>query len=452
MDVENSAPSSSVSVSSLVGMTTSAGGAITEPLLINESQDHDDDDDDDESALLTNIHVRRRRRQQQGGNGASPITFYEYTTLQPDRPLFPMRWSSWIRMMLVCTIVGSPVGLMMAIVPVFWDGDYFLTLMPLLIVTLFISVLFLRRKRRFERIGAVKFLEKEISQTKCVTGKDSPQVAMLYYKLGCMYEMYYGDLHNALEAYSVIVNTIPDVNLHTGGALVYHAIGRVHFLQRDFESAIKAFEKALRLRQLQPRNIYRVIRELNAIAVAYERMSTTAIIPTGPARRVQDQDSSIEKENDEEIKQRMSYMQLALDRRLQALELLHGRGQTQTMDTGKCYMLIGSTYVMMASGCQNDTGNHLVQYDTNKLDKALENYEKALEIFILNVGEYPSVGVIARLYEKMGSVYDKKHDTHKAIEFYRLAIEVHHRGGKSDEHREVASLMRKVADIEECSA
>jgi len=253
------------------------------------------------------------------------------------------------------------------------------------------------QKRQFRRLGPVKYLRSQLWRSKILCGEESPQVALILYRIGLVHEIL-NEPEDAFEAYRSIVSTIPDASKHPGGALVHHAAGRMALALRRYDEALEYFETALLLRELNPRNTLRVTKELYAIASTYERIGN---------------------------------LKLALEKRTQALERLHERGLSQSMDAARCLTLIGTTFQSM-----------------EKLDEALEKLNEALAIYILNVGDYPSVGAIACLYEKIGEVHANRGDVSTAIENFHLAIEVHRRGGKSDENREVSSLLQKAADLE----
>lgn len=248
------------------------------------------------------------------------------------------------------------------------------------------------RMRSFRKLGAVGLLKEEHRWVTLLNGQQSSFAANSLVRIAKIHELL-NQPDEALATYQAIESTFPRVANHgRGGIMLRRGMGRILMRLERFPEALETFEAALQLTKLQPAHAIFIQADLNAIAVVYEKMGN---FPD------------------------------ALTKRHEAWQELDAIGCTQVVTAAVCLTRMASTYESMQQG-----------------DLALEKLEGALAIYILNEGEFPRSTTVARLHNRIGNLQVTMGQS--GAEHFRQAIEVYRRGGMSDEHTALASLLRKI--------
>ena len=247
------------------------------------------------------------------------------------------------------------------------------------------------RMRTFRQLGAIGLLKKEHHWVALLNGTQSSFAANSLLRIAKVYEML-NQLEEALTTLQAIT-TFPCVaNPGRGGIMLHRAMGRILMRLGRFPEALEALQTALQLTKLQPAHAILIQADLNAIAVVHEKMGNLSD---------------------------------AIATRQEAWQVLDDIGHTQVVTAAVCLTRMASTYEIM-----------------DQQDAALEKLEGALAIYIINEGEFPRSTMVARLHNRIGNLQTAMGKS--GAEHFRQAIEVYRRGGMSDEHTALASLLRKV--------
>eukprot|EP00549_Striatella_unipunctata_P025883 CAMPEP_0118721506 /NCGR_PEP_ID=MMETSP0800-20121206/30771_1 /TAXON_ID=210618 ORGANISM="Striatella unipunctata, Strain CCMP2910" /NCGR_SAMPLE_ID=MMETSP0800 /ASSEMBLY_ACC=CAM_ASM_000638 /LENGTH=223 /DNA_ID=CAMNT_0006629399 /DNA_START=505 /DNA_END=1176 /DNA_ORIENTATION=+ len=185
-----------------------------------------------------------------------------------------------------------------------------------------------------------------------------------------------------------------------GGVKFYRSMGAVLFRLGRLEDAIEAFEKAVSVQRMQRKTAIKAQTLTSTIASIYERMGN---------------------------------MEKSLEKRQEAWKILLEADQgncSNSMSAGGCLVRLAATHKAM--------GNQQL---------SLETLQKALGIYLLNEGEFPSSNTVARLYCRIGDLQVEMGRIEQGKESYNLAIDVYRRGGMSDDHATLFSLIGKADSI-----
>ena len=87
-----------------------------------------------------------------------------------------------------------------------------------------------------------------------------------------------------------------------------------------------------------------------------------------------------------------------------------------------------------------------------RCDEALVMFQKGLDIFRLNYGEFPKQFSMAKLHESIGDIFHKKNKMVLAKEHYEIALENFRRAGKSESDRLVVKLMGNKMRVKQADA
>jgi tetratricopeptide (TPR) repeat protein len=246
--------------------------------------------------------------------------------------------------------------------------------------------------RSFRKLGAIGLLKEEHRWVALLNGQQSSFAANSLVRIAKVHELL-NQSDDALATYQTIESSFPHfANRGRGGIMLRRAMGRIFMGLERFPEALDTFETALQLTKLQPTHAIFIQADLNAIAVVHEKMGNLSD---------------------------------ALAKRQEAWKELDDIGCTQVVTAAVCLTRMASTYESM-----------------QQRELALEKLEMALAIYILNEGEFPRSATVARLHNRIGNLLVTM--GRSGTEHFRQAIEVYRRGGMSDEHTALASLLRKI--------
>ena len=286
-----------------------------------------------------------------------------------------------------------------------------------------------RNKRYFYKYGVVKYIERVKHNVEWCGFKGN----IFDLRLGYYHELR-SEYSEAISCYHRFLEEYPFIRNEPGGIVVLKALGRVYYSLGRYEKAFEYHTKAVQLRRLKD-------------------------VPSRPSQCQQDYHIL-----GQTLRALGKYSE-ALGSYQEAVNLLKQRGYDQTIDIAKSYVKIGEVYQLMIGGERN-----------NNIDNAIQAYHQALEIYLLNVGEFPRTSSIAKIYAQLGDLYlgrkkkkirtasssknaqahreqnpanqDNNEDDTTMIEnHWNAAIEVYRRGGKTDEDREIIQLQSKISDL-----
>ena len=189
------------------------------------------------------------------------------------------------------------------------------------------------------------------------------------------------------------VSDFPICRRDACGALFQARVGKTLYAMGRYTEALEAFETAMTLRnKLEKANfVLRLQNDLHWIGQTNEKLG--------------------------------NYQQ--------ALKALQERGHKQGLHTAKSLARIGSV-------CEC----------VGRLEEAHDYLGQALELYLLNVGDFPRSKSVAEVYTALGNVAEQRGDSVTAVENYRLGVEVYQRGGRSEQDKLVQNLIRKISDLE----
>jgi len=341
------------------------------------------------------------------------LSYWDLQALPPDFLFLPITIPGLIRVVAIITAIAIATMKVLK-----WIGFDFLTnfeVFPIFIAfssILIFVVNIMINVRQCEALGPIRYLQFQLKCNQLLWGCESPQVAAILYKIGLVHERL-GEPEEALTAFKSICTTVPGTNSCYGGSMVQHAIGRILFSSlHRYNEALCAFQVALQLRRHNPNDVFGAQKEIQCIALTYGRLGD---------------------------------LDMALETLLSGLQELRSCGDAvlKSMDTAKCYVLIGTTYEYM-----------------DQYRDAVLHYKEALKIFHYNWGDLPWNSSVARLHTKIGyatlkleeaEASDRENREHDhemikdACNSFQAAIDVYKRGGKADDFVEIVRLRDCIA-------
>jgi len=263
----------------------------------------------------------------------------------------------------------------------------------------FIGLLMVYR-HNLHKFGPVALVQKEVKTFTFVFGSNSPIVGLFLWKLGTVHDIL-GEKEEAAECYRKITTTINGCQTSPRGSPYFVCLGRALFHLGHFEEALNAFEVAWKLKKKGKYSPI-ITRDLSLMVATLKHLHSN--------------EESISKIND-------------------AVADLERKGCTQSLEHAKCWKLMGGVYISLGNASE-----------------AITYLEMALEIHLINEGEYPWSTAVAKIYEQIGDVYlGESNNNELALTNYHKAMEVYRRSGKSDEHPHIASLLQKVQNTSDLS-
>ena len=272
----------------------------------------------------------------------------------------------------------------------------------ILVAIIFAFLVFAVSWKFFQIYGPLKTLQTDIRVSTALYGPHSRFVAMGLYRMGMYYESQ-NEPEKALDCYRQIVD-FPVCRHHPSAAPYYSKIGKLLFALGQYEEALEAFETCLTLHRKLEKAFFvlRLQGILHCIGQTHERLGN---------------------------------LEEALKIFEEAHTALVQRGYDRSVDNAK-------SLVLMARVLEN----------MGKDDESIEKYQKALDTYIYNVGEFPRRKSIAELYNSIGGLHVRKGQIAPAVENYGMAVDVYRRAGKSDEDREMQVILRKMEDLKDTGA
>ena len=250
--------------------------------------------------------------------------------------------------------------------------------------------------------GPLVTLQSQVRVSTFLYGAHSRFVAMAWFRLGLYYESQ-NEPDQALACYKEITD-FPVCQHHDGAAPYYSKIGKLLYTLGRYEEALEAFETSLTLRRQLEKALFvlRLQEMLHCIGQTQERLGN-------------------------------------LDEAFKVFQEAHTalvqRGHDRCIECAKSLALMARVLASMG-----------------KVDESLKKYQEALDIYVYNVGEFPRRKSIAELYKSMGDLRVQKGEDALAAENYGMAVEVFRRGGRSDEDKEMQSIIRKMEDLKAVGA
>ena len=249
----------------------------------------------------------------------------------------------------------------------------------------------------FRRHGVIKYWEKSYSIYAFIHGKESRMPLALLCSIGAYHADYTGDLDKALNAFQKVTCT-PICSTHRGGVRVYLAEGRVLYRLGRYPDALESFQAALAVGNLS--------RSL-------------------PATRAQKVWHSIAQTHE-----KLNQKEQAIDAYHQAMQVLSEQKMEKHLEYARSLILLAKLFKA-----------------NEEYDKALDSYQKALDICLLNDGEFPSRIHTAELCETIGDLQVAMQQSDSAIESFERSAEIRRRSGKPEDDPTVQNLAKKISEL-----
>jgi tetratricopeptide (TPR) repeat protein len=261
-------------------------------------------------------------------------------------------------------------------------------------------------------------------------------------------------------------------------ALIYYHIGCAKYGKGEYEEAITAYEKAIKIQQTLPSNDPDLAKSYNGIGAVYQGMADYSkalssykkaldirqnLLPPNPP------DLAASYNNIGIVYHEMSDYSSALSSYEKALEIRQKSLPPNHPDLAASYNNIGTVhhdkgdYSNALSSYENALGirqksllpnhSHLaesynnigtVYHDMDDYSKALSSHEKALEIQQQSI--FPNHPDLAKTYNNIGNVYSGKCENSKAFSFHEKALEFQQKS-LSLNHPDLAKTYISLANI-----
>eukprot|EP00548_Thalassiothrix_antarctica_P012071 CAMPEP_0194160688 /NCGR_PEP_ID=MMETSP0152-20130528/78528_1 /TAXON_ID=1049557 /ORGANISM="Thalassiothrix antarctica, Strain L6-D1" /LENGTH=195 /DNA_ID=CAMNT_0038870397 /DNA_START=691 /DNA_END=1278 /DNA_ORIENTATION=- len=180
---------------------------------------------------------------------------------------------------------------------------------------------------------------------------------------------------------------------------------------------------------------YQAASECQSIVLKYLKLKAKRQVPVLTYRKEYNKLGKIQEKMGNFEDAKMSYQAV--------IEILEGRGYSETLDMAKAITKLGEVSRLMG-----------------QLDEASEYFQESLRLYRLNIGEFPWQSSVARLHESIGDIALEQQqkvspltsEQKQIIENYEFALEIYRRAGKSDTENALKKLMEKISSLKDPTA
>ena len=329
-----------------------------------------------------------------------PLTFWTLQQLHDDGDLLiQTSWTDLAHFMvaIVAYELGC-IGITQMVAMFFRITNY------IYLLWLFVSIGFVfpvvhsfYRRRKFHQLGPVQYLEYSLkNDLNCFYNRGGAMHANNLYLLAKVH-VYLENLESAEQTCRRLVEEVPRVSSESSGSRLFAYHGRILMTLGRCEEALPAYQESLRLLRLpQKPNLIKVVNAMKNIALIHLRLGQADV---------------------------------ALEVLDEAATMLTDAKLEQSIELSKVLAIRAKCYRAQA-----------------KLEDALAAYEKAKDIYLFNVGHFPRVPVLARLYRDLGDAQREMGNVETARSSYQVALEIFRRSGFADEHVSIQSLLRRLEE------
>lgn len=281
------------------------------------------------------------------------------------------------------------------------DKIAFLWLFAVCVIALLLVLQKRRDRRYYDRHGAVRYtalMHQRIQRL--------GMLSLAHLNLGWYHEIR-GEHEAAIACYQQLLDDHPFLAEDKGGVCLMEAMAKHYYAMGQYEASLEHISRAAALRRRKdPKATYRALKnERHFLGKTYAALGRHAE---------------------------------ALGSHREALRILRDAGFGRNVDVvPSLILLVGEAHEAIGGAA--------------KLDAA-EAYREALEIRLLNEGEFPRTATVAMLHDRLGDLCHNSTATsgeesgETASGHWNAALEVYRRAGKTDEDTEIIRLQSKIQD------
>lgn len=290
-----------------------------------------------------------------------------------------------------------------------------------------------RQQGRFERLGPTGYYQYNVEWIERWYGLDSAAASLARFRLARAHQVL-GQTELALVVMEEISPRNPRINTQVAGAIFHFQTGLLQYATGRYQDALESFTITARLRRNQhpqypdqplvatPTNILGRLFHKKPLAVPWYKVALVLQWVGQCHEQLGNYDDAVATYRD-------------------VIDEFNRRGFGKQMEKTKFYTRLARVYEKM----DNDT-------------LALEAWEEALKIHLLNEGDFPRSVAVAKVYVQLATLYQKraKQQQHhseeaaaKALEYYHEAVNVYRRSGRTEQDDPVVTnLMLTISDLE----